>query len=253
MPDVAMSKTTGGWILFIAALGMLFGLMGAELMVLKPGELYTTVFAGKMLLHLSTVIAAFVGGKLIPSAAPERDPLMRERRTDLARQQLGAPPAGNGPKFVAVLLIVLLPATAAAAESNPLALPDGTPQAIADVSSWALVGANVAGSVVQAFRADDRGHAFGCLALLEGVSLLGAEGLKRAFPRERPDGSDRKSFPSMHSWLGAVNAGWNVRVGWSMALGAGVGRGLADKHHASDIAFGLGAGALTGRLCNVGS
>lgn len=246
MPDVAMSKTTGGWILFIAALGMLFSLMGAELMALKPGELYTTMFAGKMLLHISTVIAAFVGGKLIPSTV-DRDPLMRERRTDAA-----VVAAGAGPKFVAVLFLLLVPATAAA-EGNPLALPAGKAQTAADVSSWALVGANITGAVVQAFRAEDRGQAFKCLALLEGVSLGGAEGLKRAFPRERPDSSDRKSFPSMHSWLAGSNAGWNVRIGWSMAVGAGVGRGLANKHHLSDIGFGLGAGWLTGRLCHVGS
>lgn len=63
-----MNATNSGWIIFIASLGMMTGLMGNELSSLRSWEdAQTVVFVGKCLMHLSVVIGAFVGGRLIPT------------------------------------------------------------------------------------------------------------------------------------------------------------------------------------------
>ena len=72
--------TTTGWILFIAALGMMAGLVGQDISEVKTWTSVTEpAFIGKELIHFATVVAAFIGGKLIP---PERDPAMRTRAVD---------------------------------------------------------------------------------------------------------------------------------------------------------------------------
>ena len=62
------SATTNGWIIFIAALGMMFGMLAVDIVSLKDwGQMTTTTFVGTALGHLAAVITAFVGGKLIPA------------------------------------------------------------------------------------------------------------------------------------------------------------------------------------------
>lgn len=62
------SKTTGGWIIFIAALGTILGMLGAEIGQLTAWDgAMTPAFVGKSFVHVGAVIAAFTGGKLIPS------------------------------------------------------------------------------------------------------------------------------------------------------------------------------------------
>lgn len=63
-----MSRTTTGWLIFIAALGMMFSLISVDVVSLKDwNETLTPGFVGSMMAHLAAVITAFVGGKLIPS------------------------------------------------------------------------------------------------------------------------------------------------------------------------------------------
>lgn len=63
-----MKQAHMGWMIGIAALGMMFGLMGKEVAELMSwSEAVSPGFVGDMLLHASVVIAAFVGGKLIPT------------------------------------------------------------------------------------------------------------------------------------------------------------------------------------------
>lgn len=63
-----MTQTHMGWMIGLGALGMMFGLMGTEVAELQSwSEALTPGFIGNMLLHASVVIAAFVGGKLIPT------------------------------------------------------------------------------------------------------------------------------------------------------------------------------------------
>ncbi len=81
-------------------------------------------------------------------------------------------------------------------------------------------------------------------------------GLKEAFPELRPDGSDRKSFPSGHtSQAFAAAASIYNRQGASVGIPAlavatfvGVARVQADKHHWYDCVAGAAIGATSGFL-----
>lgn len=62
-----MTQTQTGWMIFVAAVGVMLGLMAGEVSNLHTWhDATTTAFVGKTMLHLSVVIGAFVGGKLIP-------------------------------------------------------------------------------------------------------------------------------------------------------------------------------------------
>lgn len=63
----AENQTTTGWIIFTAAVGMMCGMLAIDIAALKSwAELQTPLFLGTTLGHLSAVIGAFVGGKIIP-------------------------------------------------------------------------------------------------------------------------------------------------------------------------------------------
>lgn len=62
-----MTKTTTGYTLFIAALGMMCGLLADDVQRLEQWAYMTTPqFVGNVLAHIAAVIAAFVAGKIIP-------------------------------------------------------------------------------------------------------------------------------------------------------------------------------------------
>lgn len=78
-----MTKTTTGWVIFLAAVGMMFGLLSVDIVALKDfNELYTPLFVGTFMGHVAAVITAFVGGKLIPNAPEPRVGTERTRATD---------------------------------------------------------------------------------------------------------------------------------------------------------------------------
>jgi len=92
-----------------------------------------------------------------------------------------------------------------------------------------------------------------------GSILLGggaAYGLKRAFPERRPDGSDRRSFPSGHSAEAfAAAATLENRYGWKAGLPAfaaaafvAAARVEARKHHWYDCLAGAAIGTGSGLL-----
>jgi membrane-associated phospholipid phosphatase len=89
-----------------------------------------------------------------------------------------------------------------------------------------------------------------------GAAGLAAYGLKEAFPETRPDGSDRKSFPSGHASVSfAAAATLQNRYGWEVGLPAqlvaafvGIARVKADKHHWYDVAVGAAIGESSGFL-----
>jgi membrane-associated phospholipid phosphatase len=97
-------------------------------------------------------------------------------------------------------------------------------------------------------------------ALQAGGSIIAAQlvttGLKEAFPETRPDGSDRKSFPSGHtSQAFAAATSLINRQGQSVGIPAlavatfvGFARVQADKHHWYDVMVGAGIGAASGFL-----
>lgn len=89
-----------------------------------------------------------------------------------------------------------------------------------------------------------------------GAAVLVSEGLKEAFPKLRPDGSDRRSFPSGHTATAfAAAASLQNRYGWEVGVPAqmvaafvGVARVKARKHHWYDVAAGAAIGEASGFL-----
>lgn len=94
---------------------------------------------------------------------------------------------------------------------------------------------------------------------LQGAGSMGAAGvltygLKETFPELRPDGSDRKSFPSGHTSVSFAAAGsLHQRYGWKVGLPTtvvatfvGLVRVEADKHHWYDVVVGAAIGEASG-------
>jgi membrane-associated phospholipid phosphatase len=87
------------------------------------------------------------------------------------------------------------------------------------------------------------------------VSTVYTSLLKTAFPRERPDGSDNKSFPSGHAsaafaWATVANYHWGPKVGipsFVAAAAIGLSRVQHDKHNLSDVLAGATLGYIVGR------
>jgi hypothetical protein len=60
--------TQPGFLVFIAALGMMAGLLSVDVSQLPTfAAAWTPIFVGKALAHMGAVITAFIGGKLIPT------------------------------------------------------------------------------------------------------------------------------------------------------------------------------------------
>jgi membrane-associated phospholipid phosphatase len=89
-----------------------------------------------------------------------------------------------------------------------------------------------------------------------GATWLVAEGLKRTVRERRPDGSDRRSFPSGHTSISfAAAATLHQRNGWRAGLPAtfiaafvGVARVKADRHYWHDVLAGAVIGEAAGFL-----
>lgn len=146
-----------------------------------------------------------------------------------------------------IACVVVLLSVPAAAEENPLKWAGH--QRVADWLSTGLVGVNVAGDTIAAWRSDDKRHAFLGLACRDAIAIGVSEVVKRLVHRTRPDGSDRMSMPSEHSALAIATGGWSVGFGYTIAIGAGELRGAANKHHVSDIGVGFGLGLVARKVC----
>ena len=93
-----------------------------------------------------------------------------------------------------------------------------------------------------------------------GESLIAAGAttfaLKELIHERRPDGSDRKSFPSGHTSIAFASAmtlekryGWQVGLpAFAMASFVGLARVRADKHYVHDVLAGGVVGTLSGFL-----
>ena len=120
-----------------------------------------------------------------------------------------------------------------------------------DVGAYTLMAASV---VIPAVKGDGKGvlQAAGTFA----AASLVTEGLKEAFPTLRPDGSDRRSFPSGHTSrsFAAAASLWQ-RQGKEIGIPAmaiagmvGVARMKADKHRFGEVAVGAAIGLASGLL-----
>lgn len=132
--------------------------------------------------------------------------------------------------------------------------------ALADEKDWgtasdvvrnALVAAAIGAPLVQG----DGDGALQAAGSVAAASLI-TTGLKEAFPERRPDGSDRKSFPSGHTSVAFASAATlHNHYGWQAGLPAqlaaafvGFARVKADKHHWYDVVVGAAIGEATGFL-----
>ena len=136
------------------------------------------------------------------------------------------------------------PHAAAPAQASPKGW-----QTASDVGVYSLMAVSIGLPLVQG---DNQGalQAAGSI----GAATLVATGLKEAFPKTRPDGSDRKSFPSGHtSNAFAAAASLANRQGLAVGIPAfvvasfvGVARVEGKKHYWSDVAVGAGTHGLAG-------
>ena len=122
---------------------------------------------------------------------------------------------------------------------------------LSDVGAYGLAALAIGAPLV---KGDTNG------ALQAGGSIAAAQlvtfGLKEAFPELRPDGSDRKSFPSGHSSMSfAAAATLFNREGKSVGIPAfavasfvAFARVQADKHHWYDVVAGAAIGTASGFL-----
>lgn len=147
-----------------------------------------------------------------------------------------------------LLLIGLLFAAPCAAQTPEPSAWTGGHQDIADWLGTAGAVGNVTAGAITAWRNPERGKAmgrFGCeMGLAVGVSKL----LKSTIRETRPDGSDRKSFPSEHSFITAA-VGWNFTFQIPLAAFVGISRVDANKHRPRDVVAGMAMGAGTQALC----
>jgi membrane-associated phospholipid phosphatase len=118
-----------------------------------------------------------------------------------------------------------------------------------DIGAYSLIAASVGIPLVR----DDKQGALQAVGSFAATSLV-TEGLKQAFPKLRPDGSDRKSFPSGHTSRSfAAAATIFNREGKSLGIPAfvvasfvGVARVKGDKHFWSDVLVGAAIGTASG-------
>jgi membrane-associated phospholipid phosphatase len=147
--------------------------------------------------------------------------------------------------------ILLAGAAAIALSSSPALASDQSWDDASRIGEVALVGTALA---LPSIRGDWDGtlQAGGSV----GAAWLVTEGLKETFPERRPDGSDRRSFPSGHASLSfAAAATMQNRYGWRVGLPAtlvaafvGYARVRAERHHWYDVVAGAAIGEASGFL-----
>jgi membrane-associated phospholipid phosphatase len=87
------------------------------------------------------------------------------------------------------------------------------------------------------------------------LSEILVEPIKFAVRRERPDGSDNRSFPSGHASVTFATAtvierhlGWRKSIlGYAIASYVAMSRIHDNKHYLSDVVFGAAVGTIAGR------
>lgn len=148
-------------------------------------------------------------------------------------------------KFVPVALVAAIGVT-----SPVQASPEGW-QTASDIGVYSLMAVSVGLPMAQR----DTNGALQAAGSIGATALLVA-GMKETFPKTRPDGSDRKSFPSGHtSNAFAAAASLAERQGLAVGLPAfavagfvGLARVEGRKHYWSDVAVGASIGTVAGFL-----
>ena len=120
-----------------------------------------------------------------------------------------------------------------------------------DIGAYGLIATSIG---VPALRGDTAGAWQAASSF--GATSIATEGLKQTFPRTRPDGSNRKSFPSGHTSRSFAAAATLLnREGPALGVPAflvasfvGVARVEGKKHYWSDVIVGAGIGTGIGLL-----
>lgn len=97
------------------------------------------------------------------------------------------------------------------------------------------------------------------IIIANGIMGLAVLAMKHSFTTERPDGSDRFSFPSNHTSTAFTNAAllyyeykdsnlWYASSGFLFATATGILRIANNKHYTSDVLSGAGIGIASGML-----
>lgn len=139
-------------------------------------------------------------------------------------------------------------AVAITTAAGPAAASDKSWRAVADVGLGSLL---VASAGETALEQDWTGAKE--LGLSLAVTGGAAYGLKHVFPEERPNGNNRRSFPSGHTSISFAAAGYlQERYGWQVGLPAtavatlvGVARVQSHDHHWYDVVAGAALGEVT--------
>ena len=153
----------------------------------------------------------------------------------------------NPKAFFASVMLAATFATASPAHAKN----EKTWATISDIGLYGLTAVAIATPII---KHDKQGafQAAGSIAAAQLVTI----GLKESFPERRPDGSDRKSFPSGHtSQSFAAAATLFTRQGAAVGIPAfaiaslvGVARVQADKHFYYDVIVGAAIGTASGLL-----
>ncbi len=78
-----MNSTKAGYIVFAAAMGMMFGLLSVDVSQLQDWhEISTPGFVASILGHMGVVLTAFVGGKLVPENRQDKLTRSTDRSAD---------------------------------------------------------------------------------------------------------------------------------------------------------------------------
>lgn len=117
---------------------------------------------------------------------------------------------------------------------------------LSDITVYSSIGLDS----IDSFRQVDKGKAFKCQALRLGINNGVNQLVKHLVHKERPDGSDNKSFYSSHTSNSFVSSGWNYSIGLSLGITTGILRVKAKKHDWIDVSVGATAGLLSQLVCD---
>lgn len=157
-------------------------------------------------------------------------------------------------RFLTLFLAILLCVPSLYAGEPQIEI-SGSRKAVRTSTDVVLIAMPVATLGVAIAKKDWKGIGIG--AAEAAGTLAVTYGLKYAVHKRRPDGSDRRSFPSGHSSLVFTDASFLMRrYGWkygvpayALATYVAWGRVYAKKHDFWDVAAGAAIGTAIGLLC----